>query len=355
MTAQAALAFPGSRILAGWWRQLVPHRPEETWIAHLSLHRVEALVELAHPHRPDPLSLLVLQALRLENAVAAPPEETLFRLDACFHLGRPLLRQALRALAADGLVREEPRGWVLTALGEQAAERGEYPRCSRERRGFHFVEPRGADGAPAGPPHFLNLNGHSPVPYPAGEEWQFDPAALRAALDRPAEWKERYGFPLNVRALIGPEAEAVPAWQQVIVDRPERLLTVMTPVGGEGKRRLLGFAVRQEGWVLLADAPAFEVRDRWHELFPELAGLPAEAWRRAWLAWCQPRGLPTAEVEACAVEPQGVKLRVRAPAKLIDRLRAQRSDAVKGEAWVLVGEGAVRRAVLLDLAEASGR
>ncbi len=41
--------------------------------------------------------------------------------------------------------------------------------------------------------------------------------------------------------------------------------------------------------------------------------------------------------------------------QLTDRLRAARSDAVKGEAWVLVGEGPVRRAALLELAEAPAR
>ncbi len=358
MTAATALAFPGTRILAGWWRHLAAHRPEAIWVAHLALHRVEALVEFARPCRPDRFSALVLQAVRLERAgAAASADDLLTCLDEGLHLGRPLLRQALRALTAEGLLAAHARGWSLTSLGEQAVEKGEYPRSVRERRGFHFVERRAADGTPTAPLHFLNLNGHSCVPLPAGEDWQFDPGALHESVNRPEEWKERYGFPQEVRAILGPgAAEAAPAWQQVIVDRPERLLTVMAPVSGEGGERLLGFAARQEGWVLQGAEPAFVVRQRWHELFPELSAAPAaDVWRQAWLTWCQPRGLPAAEVEACAVELQGVRLGVRAPAKLIDRLRAARSDAVKGEAWVLVGEGPVRRAALLELAEAPAR
>src|SRR5205814_3070039 len=122
-----------------------------------------------------------------------------------------------------------------------------------------------------GLPHYLNLNGHSPTPSSAEEGWRFDPGALRESVDRPEDWKRRYGFPQEVRAVVAPGAEeAAPAWQEVIVDRPERLLTEMTPVAGEGGERLLGFAARQEGWVLQTAEPAFVVRERWHELFPEL-------------------------------------------------------------------------------------
>src|SRR5262249_34405209 len=142
----------------------------------------------------------------------------------------------------------------------------------------------------------------------------------------------------------------VPSWQQVVIDRPERLLVVMVSVAGETGRKLLGFPVKQEGWVLQANEPVFAIRDKWDELFPELSTPPpAPVWREAWRAWCQPRGLPASETDACVVELQGVRLLVKAPAKLIDRLRADRSDAVKGEAWVLAGDGPIRAAALLEL------
>jgi hypothetical protein len=368
MTVASTLAFPSSRALAGWWRQLTPHKPEAVWVGHLSLHRVEALVELVHQRRPDSFTLLVLQALALERAAsgdraATPsPDELLARLDERFHLGRSLLRQVVRSVQAEGLVEG---GCALTPLGEQALTQGEYPWTTRERRGFHFVEPRsracassrpvaqareGEDSGEAALPHFLDLNSHSSVPRPVAEEWQFDLGALRACLERPTEWKERYGFPQEVRAILNAVSEPVPPWQQVIVDRPERLLAVMVPVTGAEGRKLLGFSVKQEGWLLQTGDPVFAIRDKWDELFPELSNPPAApVWREVWRAWCQPRGVPMSETEACTVELQGARLLVRAPAKLIERLRADRSDAVKGEAWVLAGDGPIRAAALLEL------
>lgn len=44
MTAVAPLTFPGTRALAGWWRLLAPRQPRAMWVAHLLLHRIEALV-----------------------------------------------------------------------------------------------------------------------------------------------------------------------------------------------------------------------------------------------------------------------------------------------------------------------
>jgi len=41
-----------------------------------------------------------------------------------------------------------------------------------------------------------------------------------------------------------------------------------------------------------------------------------------------------------------------APQRLVDRLRAARSDAVKQEAWVLAGAGRVREAAQVELVEA---
>src|SRR5262245_46164219 len=276
----APLAFPGGRALAGWWRQLSPYHPEAVWVAHLTLHHIEALVPLARPRRLDRFGRFVLQALRQEAGRRGPgPDDLLARLDDRLHVGRPLLRQALRALAAEGLVRPEgPGGWAVTPAGEEAVEKGEFTRPEQERRGFHFAAPRrGGD-----PPHYLDLNSHGGGPSPAEEGPPFDVDALRASVARPAEWKERYGFPPEVREVVGPEAPAgVPAWRPVIVARPERLLAVLAPVADEqGGRRLLGFAARQDGWALQAGEPAFVVRSSWGELFPELAAEPpAGAWR----------------------------------------------------------------------------
>src|SRR5580704_12091543 len=149
MTASAPLAFPGSRTLASWWRQFTALRPRGLWIGHLLLHRVEALVGLTRPCRPDPFHLLILKALTLTPG--EPPE----RLDATLFLGRQVLGRVLAALHAEGLAQTDATGgWTATTLGRQAVEQGEYPRTLHERRAFSFVE----STRPGRPPHFLNLN-----------------------------------------------------------------------------------------------------------------------------------------------------------------------------------------------------
>ena len=76
---------------------------------------------------------------------------------------------------------------------------------------------------------------------------------------------------------------------------------------------------------------------------------PLAAWHAAWSGWCQRRSLPTVEVEACILDHQANLVRVRAPARLLDRLRAARSDALKGEAWLLAGTGRARMAARIEL------
>jgi hypothetical protein len=140
----------------------------------------------------------------------------------------------------------------------------------------------------------------------------------------------------------------------VILVQPEHLLALLAMLRPEtGDERLVGFGVRPEGWQLDAAHPAFRLGAGWQETFPELAAEPSrEALAEAWRAWCQPRGLPQAETDACTCQRQGWRLRVRAPRRLVDRLRAARSDALKGEAWLLAGAGSLRCLVLLEVVEA---
>jgi hypothetical protein len=360
MTAASSLAFPGSRTLAGWWRQLAPLRPRALWVGHLLLHRVEALVATVRARRLDPLSRFLLQALAAEQpgqAAALPePEDFLRRLDQRLPLGNQLLRQALRALTFEGLVEDGAQGtWALTALGREALARGEYPQAGHERRVFHFVDSGGGPDQPRRLPHFLCLNGHAGVAWSGGGDWGFDPANLEACVRQPAAWKHQHGFPEDVREILAlPAATTAPPWQRVIVDRAERLAVALalteTP---EKEPRLVGIPVRQEGWVLHASHPGFELGSDWHATFPELGTQPpGEACCQAWRSWCQPRSLPPEQVERCDVRPDGLHLRVAAPQALVERLQAARSDALKGEAWVLIGEGALRTAALLQVVAA---
>ena len=350
MTAAFPLVFPGSRTLAGWWKHLAPLQPRALWVSHLLLHRVEALAVIQRPSSLDPFLLLVLQA------VALTPGETPERLDSRLHLGPPLLRQVLRQLEGERLVHSDGSGiWSLTPLGGQALDEGEYLRGRYERRAFTFVESE----QPGRPPHFLDVANHlAPTPWPAGDGWHFDVDILRACVRRPVGWKERHRFPPEVEAIVTGEAAASalpapPAWQRVLLDRPERLLAVLilAPAAGVGER-LVGFAVQQEGWVVAAQ-PALDLAEGWQEVLPELTEEPPlNPWRQAWRTWCQPRALPAAEVDACALERHGCRLRVAAPSRLVELLRAARSDVLKGDAWLLAGTGRLRMAARVELVDA---
>jgi hypothetical protein len=81
-----------------------------------------------------------------------------------------------------------------------------------------------------------------------------------------------------------------------------------------------------------------------------LVPLPVEDWRLAWQGWCQQRSLPAAEVETCRFEPVDHRLVVRVPTRLMERLRQGRSEATRGDAWLLAGSGRVRHAAQIELA-----
>jgi hypothetical protein len=379
MTGPSSLAFPGSRKLAGWWRQLAPFEPQAFWVGHLVLHQVEALVRLTRTSPLDPFSLLVLKALGLTapgpsgRPLSAP--EVLEQLNDRLHLGRQVLRRVLAGMEAEGLVQTDPAGsWSVSSLGHHALKHREFPRPVHERRTFHFVD-RGEGGAAPGSAHFLAVHNSSGIPWPAADGSTFDIRALQACLVQPVEWKQKHGFPLDVQEILSfpPEEEranrgqgadypgagnsALPSgsepspWQRVILDRPEWLLAVLVSAAGpDGRPQLVGLPVRQEGWVLQAGAPLFTLRESWQEIFPELGEEPSEeTWRLAWRAWCEQRALPAAEAAACSVERQGERLRLTAPGALVERLRAARSDVLKGETWLLAGEGRIRPAALVEL------
>jgi hypothetical protein len=342
-------------------------------VGHLLLHRVEALAGLHLLSPLDPLSLFVLRALALTDPARLP------ELEARLHLGLPLVRELLRALERGQLVRPEEDGsWSVTAGGRRGIEQGSYTRPHYERRTFYFVE----NEQPAKPPHFLKLHKESPtLPWPGNNGSHFEPTLLQACMERPMEWKQRFGFPLEVQQILGPEPVDAPAslssqaWQRIILDRMERLVaalvlapaveTAAIPAFSPGdaplsaasgdRERLLGFTVKPEGWELQAGEPAFSLEAGWQEIFPELTvDPPQEQWRQAWREWCQPRGLSAADVDACVLEQQGSRLRVLAPPRLVERLRAARSDVFKGEAWLLAGSGRLRAAALIELVEFHG-
>jgi hypothetical protein len=227
-----------------------------------------------------------------------------------------------------------------------------YPRIVEERRAFRFVESEQAEQ----PPQYLRLLNHPAVaPWSVAEGWHFEVGRLHECLQRSAAWKDQHGFPREVQAAVAAGQAATSSlptdWKQIIVDRPEHLAALLALVSADGdKERLLGFAIRAEGWELQTNEPALVVAEDWRATFPDLAREPAlELWQQAWRGWCQPRGMPPTEVEACRLERHGVQLHVTASSRLIERLRAARSDALKGDAWLLAGKSRLRMAARVVL------
>jgi hypothetical protein len=337
MTAASTFLLPGPRILPGWWRDLAALRPRRLWLCPLLLHRLDAPVTVARVATLDPLRLGLLRHLAAPGAV--PPES--------LHLAPALLHRLLRELAADGLI--EKTGCQPTDAGRHAARDGAYEARAEERRDFHFVDNAGL-GRPA---YFLHLNRSLGGPAPTLERWSFDAALLRDCVRRPPEWKARHQFPADVLAVAdaGPGTPpGLPAWRCVIADHPEQALLVLALTSTEGGEVLHGFTVRTEGWSLFRDAPLLTLTADWAEVFPELAAEPTpDDWRRAWLAWSQPRGISATDAEACVLEVDSDRLRVRVPRPVLEKLRAAKGDPLKHEGGVLVGEVRARRIVPLEV------
>jgi hypothetical protein len=339
MTAAGSLSFPDGRTLAGWERQLAPWQPQALWVGHLILHRVEALVRCARLTRLEPLQLLLLKAL------AALPGESLESLQARLHLDGQLLDRLMRTPPSDQLI-DAAHGFRLSAAGLRALEQGEYPRTILERRVFYFAD----DEQRQRPPHFLPLIDPPTQPWPAGGDWRFDVHLLSACVKQQAEWKRRFGFPLDVEQVVDAKADCadVEPWRRVIIDRPERLPVVLVQVKVDGGDCVHCFRVRQDSWALISESPLFSLDHGWDDALPELASSHSkEAWGAAWLAWASAHGLPQAAGET--VEASGTRLKVKVSSAALERLRAAHGEVFKSGAWVLAGSGRIRAAANLEV------
>jgi hypothetical protein len=343
MTSDAS-AFPGSRSLATWWKQLAVLAPRRVWLAHLLLHHVDAPVRARKNQPLDPLALTVLRALE-----SAPVEFTAIARPLPFD--GALVGRVLGHLADLGLAqRAGASAWLLSRSGEDARASGVYGAVHEQRRVFHFLD----SGARA-PPRFVALRADSaPSPAIDPERWRFDVAWLQECVNRSADWKQQHGFPHDVESIVelaDAASNDLPGrWRRMMVDRPEHLLALMAlTTGADCNENLRAFAVRPEGWLLDSARPLVELGD-WRETFPFLADdPPEEMWRRAWTAWGVSSGLPGVELAACKLHWQGCKLQVAAPVRLVERLRLNRREALERKAWVLAGEGPLRSAAWLSI------
>jgi hypothetical protein len=320
-----ARAFPAGPTLAAWWQQLSPLQPRELWVARLAVQRVEALVRVEHPCPLDRLSLRILDILAHAETIEALEQQT--------GLHRQFLHRALTSLRAEGLAdANSPGKWHLSTAGRQALGAGSYARLVPERRTFHFRA--GVAGASSFLP-LLRLEAWQP-----GAEQHFDSAALDDCLQRPRDWKEQHGFPLDVRARATPDVPAQADWRQVTVVTPMQL-TLALAVTDEVR----GFVCEGDGWELDTAEPVCTLGSASQDVLPELATSPsADVCAAAWREWCEAQGHPKAA--AARLELKGHQLLVTLAAGIDERLRSQAR-----ESWLLIGAGDIRRAARIEIQE----
>ena len=360
MSAAFVPFWPGSRVLLGWWRELAGRKPQQVRLSRLILHRIEVLVRV---RRSRPLDRWQRALLGLANARNSSNGALISSLND-LQMDDQILGRLVRELAEGGLLLPGGAGlWQMTPAGRQALETGEHTVAAEERRTFSFVD----NSALRRPPHFLPLSGSRQPPEigsvrgpdaPRPEDHPFEVNSLQECIRQSPEWKARFRFPTEVDALLtltpgGTSVSPVGStanWRRVMLDCLEqRLFVFIHSATSPAAPQLLGFCVRPEGWVLEAQ-PLLVLSEGWEEALPDLTAEPSpQLWRQAWQEWSHPRGLPPAEVAACRLERLDHRLLVHAPLRLIERLRAARSDAVKQEAWLLAGEGRTRLAAQIEL------
>lgn len=336
MTASGApLSPPGPRTAAGLWSCVAAHSPSAVVAGIVPIHRVEVLVEVDRRAPLDPFTRTLLTAIPL----ADPP--TAIGLDRLLFLGEERVDAALTDACRIGWVESTGGGRVrVSAEGRDALDRGRPVRPFARRR-FAFRNGQ-----------YVPLPDSGPILFGApGSRSSVAPHGLplvRSACGQTLEWKHAAGFP-EVGSVVEPSGhlEDELRWQTIPVEDEELLgLVVMTDTASA---RVLGF-VPAVDWSLSADPTFTLAGDPGRAAFPEVFTGPSDAdCQAAWLGWAKFRGVPPDDLTSCGVALHRDRLDVRAPARLIDWLRAHRADVLAGDTWVWVGTGQLRRPAVIDV------
>ncbi len=342
MDRAASLISPGSKTLAGWWRQLATLKPHGLWVGYAYVHRIEAPVEVVRSQPVDPLVLLILQALDI-----APADE----LDRWLCMPAAVLGGMLLAIQREGMIeRIDSNRWMITERGRTAMANRCVPIRSTERQHFSFMERLDNAGNRSGPPIFLPIAECPRTNWLVDDAHRFDAGALQACINEPSAWKDLRGFSREIERLGCDAGDG--EWRHVIVDRPERVLLTLVTTADE----LLAFGVKADGWQLNERTPALRLPLAVLSDFTDLVTEPAESvWRDAWRTWSKQRNLPANEIEACAVTFAAPRIEIVAPPRLVQRLQAANSDLLKGEGWLIVGEGFIRAVAPMVLKTGEGK
>ncbi len=357
MDRASTFAFPGGRTLAGWHRQLTPLRPKAFWVGHWFVHHVEALADHEDQIPLDALASFLLRACRLEGSTSVKIPAIADRL------GMPvfLISGWLRTLESQGMIHAQSAGEVeITSRGLDALQRGVVPKPNLKRNTFAFVERLNAEGVRLALPHYLSLSDSAALPWVNPPELGFDPHWLEDCARKPLEWKQAFRFPQEVRSFRFENGSLDDArakdWQKVLLDRTHRIPILLVQVDAvQAGVSWLALGWRGEGWVLFDQNPVWRGNDEITEVFQEIRNPPRlEDWRSAWLQWCRQRSLAGPEAEQAVLTWSEGRILVKAPARMVQRLQANKSDLFKGEAWVLANDGYLRAAAPLVLVDVPG-
>jgi hypothetical protein len=344
MIAAASLAFPGSKTLSAWWSQLAPFKPLQLWVGHLFIHRLDVLAEVVRFEKADSLHLMLLRAVALEEAVSTIDSAALERLDRHLHLGHGVIGRVLSDLRTEELLSPGPTV-ALTPAGRSAVASGQYPRRGWQRRELVFAERLRPDGSRSQPPHYLALSAAPAQRWQPDASAGFEPAWLRQFSAQPQTWKETFAVPSEIQGIADPEdnSQVEPSlWKRVPIDRPERLLAAFIAVGESGPEKILVFAAQQDGWELRSAGPIGALAWSGREEFPDLTA--SCNWSKSWQDWYIARQFTAAEIQACTLTPASHRLELRVPDSLRGRFTTGKSDLLKGDTWLLAGDGYLRSA-----------
>ena len=179
MDRASSLIFPGSRTLAGWWRQLSPFQPLALAIGYAFLHRIEAPVVTLSEEPIDALTHLVLQALTLEEAGSI----RLTDLHERMRLPAAVLQRVVAGMQGEGLLDPvKPDRWQMTERGQHALQNRWIPKRGPQRRVFPFAECMDPAGQRLGPPAFVPIAECVGVPWPVNDVHRFEIADLRRCI-----------------------------------------------------------------------------------------------------------------------------------------------------------------------------
>lgn len=363
MTLAPPVPFPGSRVLAGWWLSLSSFQPVKLWIGHFLFHTLEVPIHVKGSSALARFPRLILQGIALS------PDRTNLGLALFLSLEPGLLIHNVRFLESRKLIElDETGSWQLTALGKQANAEGSYSSLYRSRGQFTFLEPD-EGSVPIFVPPLRNAGQESTE----GINQRFDLSLVNACLHQDDEWKNQHGFPVEIADLVPPfpgpsdranglplnysapdaSAHRLEDWQRIGAKGGSRHHVLLVSSRGPNESDMLtGFEVNHHQWTFEVGHPLFRLTTAPAGVFRNLLDEPPlDSWTLAWREWGRQRGLPQADVQQGSCERTGHRLKVRVSRRIMDQLRHQRSDAMKGEAWLLAGTDVVRSIAQLEIIE----